>query len=93
MIDLIEGKIELTQFNNNPQTNRMNRLVGVKKMVRNLDVTYYVTSSEEFIRLKPAAPQYKTLKNGDFNFLTPRIKDQKDTIMTDGPATTVVLHI
>ena len=37
MIDRVEGKIELTQFNNNPQINRMSKLAGVRKIVLSLD--------------------------------------------------------
>ena len=110
MIDLVEGKIELTQFDKNPRINRTNKLAEVKEMVLNLNeldntdnledgklskalLTYHMTGSEESMSLQPATPQYKKLKNKEFNFLTLRIMDQKDNIMTDGPATTVVLHI
>ena len=48
--------------------------------------------SEDFMRFEPVTPQYKKLKNGELNFLTLRIMDQKKN-MTDGPAITVVLHI
>ena len=86
---------------NNPQINKRNKLVGVKKMVLSLDefdngnalLTYYVTGSEEFVKLEPAAPQYKKLRNGEFNLLTLRITNQKDNIMVDSLATIVVLHI
>ena len=37
MIKIVIGKIDLTQFNNNPQINRTNTLAGVKKMVLSLD--------------------------------------------------------
>ena len=51
------------------------------------------TSSEEFINYERVIPQYKKLKNGEFTSITLKIMDQKKNIMTDGPATTVVLNI
>ena len=36
MIDLVEGKIELTQFDKNPQIKRTNHLGGITEMVLNL---------------------------------------------------------
>ena len=55
--------------------------------------TYYVTSPEHFTHFEPATPQYKTLKNGMITSLTLKITDQAGNIITDGPGTTVVLHI
>ena len=37
LINFIEGKIELTQSNNNPRINRTNKLAYVKEMVLNLN--------------------------------------------------------
>ena len=37
LINLIEGKIELTEFDKNPQIKRMNKLEGINEMVFNLD--------------------------------------------------------
>ena len=56
-------------------------------------ITYYVTSSECYTCFKPHTPQYKALKYGDIVSLTLRIMDQNNNIITDGPETTVVLHI
>ena len=42
---------------------------------------------------EPVTLQHKKLKYGEFNFLTLRIMDENNNIMTDGPATTAVLHI
>ena len=56
-------------------------------------LTYYVTSKEDFTRFKPQTPQYRKLKNGEFTSLNPRITDQNNNIITDGPQVTVVLHI
>ena len=55
--------------------------------------TYYVTGSEYSTHFKPCTPQYKKLKNGMITSLTLKITDQAGNIVTDGPGTTVVLHI
>ena len=55
--------------------------------------TYYVSSSKDFTHFEPQTPQYKKLKNGEIVSLTLRITDQNNNIITDGPGTTVVLHI
>ena len=55
--------------------------------------TYYVIGPEYSTRFKPRTPQYKKLKNGEIVSLTLKITDQAGKVMTDGPGTTVVLHI
>ena len=55
--------------------------------------TYYMPGSEDFMCLEPRTPQYKKLKNGEIVSMTLRITDQNNNIMTNGPGTTVVLHI
>ena len=55
--------------------------------------TYYVTASEYFTHFEPHTPQYKKLKDGTITSLTLKITDQASNIITDGPGTTVVLHI
>ena len=60
---------------------------------RNAFFTYYVTSTEYSTPFKPCTPQYKKLKNGTITSLTLKITDQNDSIITNGPGTTVVLHI
>ena len=55
--------------------------------------TYFVTSTEYFMCFEPHAPQYKALKNDTITFLTLKIMDQNNNVITDGPQTTVVLHI
>ena len=55
--------------------------------------TYYVSSSRDFTRFEPQTPQYKKLKNGEFTSLTLRTTDQNNNVITNGPGTTVVLHI
>ena len=55
--------------------------------------TYHVTDGKDFRHFEPQIPQYKKLKNGEFTSLTLRIIDQNNSIITDGPQVTVVLHI
>ena len=45
------------------------------------------------MHLEPYVPQFKKLKNGEIISLTLRITHMKNSIVTDGPAKTVVLHI
>ena len=56
-------------------------------------LTYHVTSNEDFTCFEPQNPQYKKLKNGEFTSLTLRMMDQNNSVITDGPQVTVVLHI
>ena len=55
--------------------------------------TYHVTDDKDFTCFKPQTPQYKKLKNGEFTSLTLRITDQNNSVITDGPQVTVVLHV
>ena len=54
---------------------------------------YYVTSPEYSMRFEPHTSQYMKLKNGEIVSLSLKIMDQDNNIITDGPGTTVVLHI
>ena len=54
---------------------------------------YYIPGSENFMHFEPMTPGYKRLKNGEIVSLTLRITDQNNNIITNGPGTTVVLHI
>ena len=54
---------------------------------------YYVTGPEYSRCFKPHTHQYKKLTNDTITSLTLKIKDQSNNIITDGPGTTVVLHI
>ena len=56
-------------------------------------LNYHVTANEDFTRFEPHTPQYKKFKNGELVSLTLKIMDQNNNIITDGPETTVVLHI
>ena len=55
--------------------------------------TPYVFGSEDFTCFEPATPQYKKLKGGQIVSLTLRITDQAGNLITNGPGTTVVLHV
>ena len=55
--------------------------------------TYYVSGPEYSMHFEPCTPQYKALKNDMINSLSLKIMDQANNIITDGPGTTVVLHI
>ena len=55
--------------------------------------TYYVTSPEDFTHFEPRNPRYMKLKYGEIVSLTLKITDQNNKIITNGLATTVVLHI
>ena len=105
----MEGKIELTQFEN--ERIRTNKLEAITEMVLNLDeldnvnnrengkpsntlFTYHVTAYDDSTtHFEPYTPQYKKLKNGELVSLALRITHMKNNIITDDPATTVVLHI
>ena len=55
--------------------------------------TYYVTSPEYYTHFEPCNPRYKALKCGEIVSLTLKITDQNNNTITNGPGTTVVLHI
>ena len=53
----------------------------------------YVSSSEDYMHFEPVTPQYRKFKNEKIVSLTLKITDQNNNIITNGPGTTVVLHI
>ena len=55
--------------------------------------TYYVTGPEYSMCFEPRTSQYKKLRSGMINSLSLKITDQAGNIITNGPGTTVVLHI
>ena len=55
--------------------------------------TYYVYNSKDFTHFEPQTPQYKALKGDQIVSSTLRITDRNSNVITDGPGTTVVLHI
>ena len=84
------GRITEMIFNLNELDNANNLEDGRPS---NVLLTYHVTANKDFTRFKPHTPQCKKLKNGEFVSLSLRITDQKNSIITDGPQVTVVLHI
>ena len=112
LIDLVEGKIGMTQFDEAPkeQVGRTNKLEGITEIVLSLDeldntdnlengkpsstlLAYHVTAHDDFTNFEPCAPQYKRLKDEEFNSLTLRMMHKESSVITGGPATTVVLHV
>ena len=59
----------------------------------NILFTYCMPGSENFARFKPQTPRYKKLKYGEIVSLTLKITDQNNNIISNGPRTTVALHI
>ena len=55
--------------------------------------TCCMPGSEDFMRFKPQTPRYMKFKYGEIVSLTLKITDQNNNIITNGPRTTVVLHI
>ena len=55
--------------------------------------TYYVTSLEYYARFEPHNPRYMKLNFGEIVSLMLKITDQNNNIITNGPGTTVALHI
>ena len=53
----------------------------------------YVFGSDDFMCFEPKPPQYEKLKNGEIVSLTLKIMAQNNNMITNGPGTTVVLHI
>ena len=110
LLSMLEGMVELNQFEVDDQVTKTNKLKGITEMIINLDVLnnsnnlkdgrpssklliYHVTDDKDFTHFEPQTPQYRKLKNGEFTSLNLRITDQNNNIITDGPGTTVVLHI
>ena len=103
---MLEGIVELNQFEVDDQVTKTNKLKGITEITLNLNelnlkdgrpsnelLTYHMTDDKDFTRFEPQTPQYRKLKNGEFTSLTLRITDQNNNIITDGPQVTVVLHI
>ena len=109
LISMLEGIIELNQFEVDDQVTKTNKLKGITKITLNLDelnnsnnlkdgrpsnkLLTYHVTDEDFMHFEPQTPQYRKLKNGEFTSLTLRITDQNNNIITDGLHVTVVLHI
>ena len=97
LLSMLEGIIELNQFEVDDQVIKKNKLKGITEITLNLDELdnsdNLKDANEDFTLFKPQTPQYRKLKNGEFTSLNLRITDQNNNIITDGPQVTVVLHI
>ena len=108
MLSIVEGMVELNQFEVDDQVTKMNKLKGITEITLNLDelnnsvkdgrpsntlFTYHVTGDKDFTHFELQTSQYKALKNREFTSLNLRIADQNNNIITDGLQVTVVLHI
>ena len=106
LISMLEGIIELNQFEVDDQVTKAKKLKGIggRDELNNSDnlkdgrpsnelLTYHVTDDKDFTCFEPQNPQYKKLRNGEFASLNLRMTDQNNNAITDGPQVTVVLHI
>ena len=109
LLSMLEGIVELNQFEVDDQVTKTNKLKGITEVTLNLDelnnsdnlkdgrpsneLLTYHVTFKDFTRFKPQTPQYRQLKNREFTSLNLRIADQNDNVITDGPQVTVVLHI
>ena len=110
LLSMLEGIIELNQFEVDDQVTKTNKLKGITEMIINLNeldnsdnfkdgrpsnelLTCHMTDDKDFTLFEPQTPQYRKLKNGEFTSLTLRITDQNNSVITDGPQVTLVLHI
>ena len=85
----MKGIIEITL--NLDELNNSNNLKEGRPS--NSLLTYYITDDKDFMHFEPQNPKYKRLKNGEFTSLSLRITDQNNSVITDGPQVTVVLHV
>ena len=106
LISMLEGIVELNQFEVDDQVTKTNKLKGITEMIINLDElnnsfnlkdgrpsNELLTDDKDFTHFEPQTPKYRKLKMGEFTSLNLRITDQNNNIITDGPQVTVVLHV
>ena len=109
LLSMLEGFVELNQFEVDDQVTKMNKLKGITEITLNLDE---LNNSDN---LKDGRPSnelltYHVTDDKDFKCFEPqtpqyrklkngeftltlRIRDQNNNIINDGPQVTVVLHI
>ena len=106
LLSMLEGMIELNQFEADNQVIKKNKLKGITEITLNLDelniviiskmenpaTSYYVNDNKDFTHFEPDIPQYKALKKGEFISLNLRITEQNNNVITDSPQVTVVLQ-
>ena len=109
LLSMLEGIVELNQFEVDDQVIKKNKLKGITEITLNLDE---LDNSDNLKDGKPSnelftyhvtsnedftrfEPQTPQYRrlNGEFTSLNLRITDQNNNIITDGPQVTVVLHI
>ena len=49
--------------------------------------------AEDFMHFEPQTPRYMKLEYGEIVSLMLKLTDQNNNIITNGPETTVVLHV
>ena len=103
----LELKSQMDECDGNLRTNKLENVTKMVISLDELDNSdsledgrpsnalfmYYVTSPEYSTHFEPATPQYKKCRHGTITSLTLKITDQNNNIISDGPGTTVVLHI
>ena len=108
LISMLEGIIELNQFEVDDQVTKMNNLKGITEITLNLD-EFNNTDNLKDGRSSSELLTYHLTDDKDFTRFKPhtpqykalkneeftslRIMDQNNNIITDGPPVTVVLHI
>ena len=100
-VQMIDSREDVLRTNNLEKVTKMVISLNELNNSNNLEdglpsntlFTYFVTGPEYSTRFEPHTPQYKKLKSGMINSLSLKITDQAANIITDGPGTTVVLHI
>ena len=106
LISMLEGIIEVNQFDVDDQVIKTNKLKGITEITLNLDE---LNNSNNLKDGRPSNKlltyhvtddkdftcfeQYRKFKNGEFSSLSLIITDQNKNIITDGPQVTVVLHV
>ena len=107
LLSMLEGIIELNQFEVDDQVTKRNKLKSITEITLNLDE---LNNSDNLKDGRPSnelltyhvtddkdfmrfEPQTPQLKNGEFTSLNLRITDQNNNIITDGWQVTVVLHV
>ena len=109
LISILEGIIELNQFEIDDQVTKTNKLKGITEITLNLDelnnsdnlkdgrpsneLLTYHVTSNEDFTHFEPQTIYRKLKNEELTSLNLRITDQNNNVITDGPQVTVVLHI
>ena len=101
LLSMLEGMVELNQFEVDDQVTETNKLKGITEITLNLDelsnsnnlkdgrpsneLLTYHVTDKDFTLFEPQTPQYRKLKKGEFTSLNLRIMDQNNNVITDGP--------